>query len=165
MLAAELLDKLRALMASHDALNNFYNEWPHAASLQASLPVSGIVPKAAKVEWVKTITKCHIGNGYGNRGGVDVNADTYYQGYIAVFGEQEVIIFLQSFSDPAFTVDFARPQADARARALITSFKAKTRNVHVVRALDALLAQPPNLLRSATLVTKFKEALANLPKV
>lgn len=117
VLAPELLDKLRSLMAAHNSLNNFYNEWPHAASLQASLPASGVVPRAARVEWVKTITKCHIGNGYGNRGGVDVNADSYYQSYIAGFGEQDVVIFLQSFSDSAFTVDLGRPQADARARA------------------------------------------------
>ncbi len=79
VLAGELLDKLRSLVAAHNGMNNFYNEWPHAASLEESLPVSGIIPKAARLEWVRTITKCHIGNGYGNRGGVDVSADDYYQ--------------------------------------------------------------------------------------
>jgi hypothetical protein len=164
VLAGELLDKLRSLLAAHNGMNNFYNEWPHAASLQASLPVSGIIPKAARLEWVKTITKCHIGNGFGNRGGVDVSADNYYRRYIENFGEREVVQFLRLFDDPAFTVDFARPVADSRARTLITSFKGKTRNIHVIRALDALLAQPPNLLRNVTIVTKFKEAVSNLPK-
>jgi hypothetical protein len=60
VLAGELLDKLRGLLAAHNGINNFYNEWPHAASLEASLPVSGIIPTAARVEWVKVITRCQI---------------------------------------------------------------------------------------------------------
>jgi hypothetical protein len=164
VLAGELLDKLRGLLAAHNGMNNFYNEWPHAASLASSLPVSGIIPNAARLEWVKVVTKCHIGNGYGSRGGVDQSADSYYQSYIANFGEREIVQFLRLFEDPEFTVDFSRPQADARARSLVASFKAKTKNVHVIRALDALLAQPENLLRSVTVVTKFKDALKNLPK-
>jgi hypothetical protein len=39
VLAGELLDKLRSLNAAHNGMNNFYNEWPHAASLTSSLPV------------------------------------------------------------------------------------------------------------------------------
>jgi hypothetical protein len=164
VLAGELLDKLRSLLAAHNGINNFYNEWPHAASLQASVPVSGIIPKAARVEWVKVITKCHIGNGYGNKGGVDVSADSYYQQYVSAFAEQEINTFVRLFNDPAFTVDFDRPQADVRARALISYFKTKTANIHLLRALDVLLAQPPNHLRGVILVTKFKEATANLLK-
>jgi len=59
VLAGDLLDKLRSLMAAHNGMNNFYNEWPHAQSLESALPVSGIVPKAARLEWVRTITQCH----------------------------------------------------------------------------------------------------------
>ena len=53
---------------------------------------------------------------------------------------------------------------DQRARLLITGFKDKTQNAHVRRALDALLAQPAELLTRVTVVTKFKQAIANLPK-
>jgi hypothetical protein len=126
--------------------------------------VSGIVPNAAKLEWVKTITKCHIGNGFGNRGGVDTSADVSYQKYISAFGEREVVMFLRLFEDPTFTGDFSKTKADERARALITAFKEKTTNVHVLRALDALLAQPAELLDKVKMVTKFKQAMAYLPK-
>jgi hypothetical protein len=164
VLAIELLDKLRSLMAAHNGMNNFYNEWPHAQGLESALPVNGVVPNAARVEWVKTITRCHIGNGYGNRGGVDTSADVHYQRYIANFGEREIVIFLRLFEDPAFTTDFHRPQADARARNLIDSFKAKSKNVYVRTALDSLLAMPKELLAKASTVTKFKSAVASLPK-
>jgi len=164
VLAIELLDKLRSLMSAHNGMNNFYNEWPHAQGLESALPVNGVVPNAARLEWVKTITKCHIGNGFGNRGGVDTSADVYYQRYMGNFGEREVVLFLRLFEDPAFTADFGRPQADARARGLIDSFKTKSKNVYVLTALDVLLAQPANLLAKAPVVTKFKTASTNLPK-
>ncbi len=35
-LAIELLDKLRSLMAAHNGMNNFYNEWPHAQTLESA---------------------------------------------------------------------------------------------------------------------------------
>ena len=164
VLAGELLDKLRNLNAAHNAMNNFYNEWPHATSLAASVPVSGVVPRAARLEWVKTITKCHIGNGQGYYGGVDTTADRQYRSYIEQFGEAETVLFLRLFDDPDFTVDFDSRVAHRRAQALATDLKNRAKNIHVIRALDAVLAQPEGTLRKLSTVTKFKEALANLPK-
>lgn len=164
VLAGELLDKLRSLHTAHNGMNNFYNEGPHAQALQSSLPVTGIVPRAAQSEWVKVIVKCHLGNGLGYYGGVDTTADRYYQSYIAAFGEREVIQFLRSFSDPDFTVDCDSTKVHRRAMALVGDFKGKTRNVHVLKALDAVLAQPDGTLRKMATVTKFKEAVANIPK-
>ena len=142
VLASELLDKLRSLNAAHNGINNFYNEWPHAESLASSLPVSGVVPRAARLEWVKVITKCHIGNGHGYYEGVDTSADREYRRYIAGFGEPDVVEFLRLFEVPEFTVDFDSPKAHRRAQALAAALKDKTKNVHVERALDVLLAQP-----------------------
>jgi hypothetical protein len=164
VLAGELLDKLRSLNAAHNGMNNFYNEWPHAESLASSLPVSGVVPRAARIEWVKVITKCHIGNGHGYREGVDESADQYYQRYIAAFGEAEVLEFLRLFEAPDFTVDFDSLKAHRRAQALAAALKDKSKNVHVQRALDVLLAQPEGTLRKLPIVAKFKDALKNLPK-
>jgi hypothetical protein len=164
VLAGELLDKLRSLNAAHNGMNNFYNEWPHAASLASSLPVSGVVPRAAHVEWVKVITKCHIGNGHGYREGVDSTADGHYQRYIAGFSEAEVVQFLKLFEDSDFTVDFGSPKADQRARALATALREKTKNILVRRAIDVLLAQTEGTLRKLPIATKFQEAVKSLPK-
>jgi hypothetical protein len=164
VLAGELLDKLRSLHTAHNGMNNFYNEGPHAQGLQSSLPPNGIVPRAAQLEWVKVIVKCHLGNGLGYYEGVDTTADRYYQHYIANFGEREIAQFLLSFSDPDFTVDFDSAKVHNRAMGLATAFKAKTKNVHMLKALDAVLAQPVGTLRKIASVTKFKEAIANIPK-
>ncbi len=151
-------------MAAHNGMNNFYNEGPHAKSLTSSLPVSGIVPRAAEQEWIKTIAKCHIGNGLGYREGVDSTADYYYNQYIEGFGEGAVVIFLRLFNDPDFTVDFEMAKADRRAKALAARLTDKTKNVHIIRALNLVIAQPEGTLRKIPIVTKFKEALQNLPK-
>ena len=164
VLAGELLDKLRNLHAAHNGMNNFYNEGPHAQSLQSSLPPNGIVPRAAQSEWVKVIVKCHLGNGLGYYAGVDTTADRYYRDYIANFGEREIAQFLLSFSDPDFTVDFDSAKVHKRGMALATTFKAKSNNIHILKALDAVLAQPEGTLRKLASVTKFKEAVANIPK-
>ena len=164
VLAGEMLDKLRSLNAAHNGMNNFYNEWPHAASLESSIPVSGIIPRAARVEWVKVITKCHIGNGHGFREGVDTTADRCYQRYISGFSEKEVVQFLRLFEDPDFTVDFDSPKADRRARALATALRDKTKNIYVQRAIDVLSAQPVETLRKLPMVTKFQAAMKDVPK-
>lgn len=164
VLAGDLLDKLRGLMAAHNGLNNFYNEGPHAKTLASSIPVSGIIPRAATQEWVKVICKCHIGNGYGYREGVDTTADGYYLQYVEGLGEADVVTFLRLFNDPDFTVDFEMAKADKRAKALVKRLKDKTKNAHVLRALDLVFAQPEGTLRKISIVTKFKEALQNLPR-
>src|SRR5438132_14196713 len=51
-LAGELIDRLSTLKSVHFGTNNFYNEYPHARSLEQSLPVSGAVPRAARLLWV-----------------------------------------------------------------------------------------------------------------
>jgi hypothetical protein len=48
--------------------------------------------------------------------------------------------------------------------ALAARFKTKTRNVYIIKALDVLSAQPEGTLRKISNVTKFKEAVANVPK-
>ncbi len=165
VLTGELLDKLRNLMAAHNGMNNFYNEGPHAKSLAASLPPSGIIPKAAELEWVKTIAKCHIGNGRGYREGVDSTADVYYDQYIDGFAEGAVVIFLRLFNDPDFTVDFEMAKADRRVRVLAERLKTKTKNPLIIRALNLVIAQPEGTLRKLNAVTKFKEALQSLQKM
>jgi len=107
--------------------------------------------------------KCHLGNGLGYYGGVDTTADRYYQLYISRFGEREIAQFVRSFSDPDFTVDFDSAVVHGRGMKLAATFKARVKNVYIIRALDAMLSQPVGTLRKLATVTKFKEAVANLP--
>lgn len=95
---------------------------------------------------------------------MDTTADRFYQAHIGSFGEGEIAQFLRSFSDPDFTVDLDSRKPHSRAMALAARFKTKTRNVYIIKALDVLSAQPEGTLRKISNVTKFKEAVANVPK-
>jgi hypothetical protein len=75
-----------------------------------------------------------------------------------------VVQFLKLFEDPAYTVDLGETKADRRARALASTLRQKTKNIHVHRGIDVLLAQPQGALRRLANITKFKEAVENLPE-
>lgn len=163
VLTVELLDKLRTLYQVHVAWNNFYNEWPHAQALSSSLPPSGVVPRAARSEWVKVISMCFIGNGMGYRDGVDHNAVPFYTAFINAFGEAEIVELIHLFADDGFTDDLHMPKADHRARMLLNHLKGMTSNVLIKSAIDVILNHPQQLLKKVGITTAYRTAIQNLP--
>lgn len=164
-LSGELLDKLKVLRRVHFGMNNFYNEYPHAKSLQSSLPPNNQVPRAARTEWVKVIGLCYMGNGNGYREGVDESALPYYEAYIDDFSEAEVVEFLRLMSDPEFLTDVTRSKPDRRIRDLAGILKTKTKHIHVNKALDLLIDAPAKTLYGLHGTASFKEAMKYLPQV
>jgi hypothetical protein len=161
VLVAELLEKLRALRSAHNGGNNFYNEWPHAKDLESSLPISGMVPRAARLEWVRVLVQCWVGNGLGYRDGVDEAAVPHYHAHLVTFGEAEIVTLLWLMDDPDFTVDLHRSKTATRLQRLVADFKTKTNNVHILRALDVIVQSPVPGKVGPT--TEYKGALASLP--
>jgi hypothetical protein len=64
-IAIEITSALDALLAAHNGWNNFYNEPSPARLLQSFVPASGNIPDSVSGKYVKVLTMCHIGNGYG----------------------------------------------------------------------------------------------------
>jgi hypothetical protein len=163
-LAGELLEKLETLRRVHFSLDNFYNEHPHAKALKTSLPPSGEVPRAARPSWVKVVSICYVGNGYGRRKGVDEAAEPYYREYVENFSEAEVIEFLHLMSDVEFTSVLDRPAPDRRVRELARILKGTGENVHIQVALDAIIKGPERKLGNINEVGEFKRAISFVPK-
>jgi len=163
-LATELTEKLDALRSVHFAFNNFYNEYPHAKGLESSLPITGIVPRAARTSWIRIICICYIGNGMGYREGVDENALPYYKKHIASFTESEVIQFLHLMSDVEFTSAFASTKPDKRVRMLARDLKQKSGNIHIQKALDLIIGAPQGKLDTVSATSPYKEAIKFIPK-
>jgi hypothetical protein len=163
VLTLELLEKLRALRAAHFSWNNFYLEWPHAASLASSLPVNGRIPQPVLYEFVKTIGVCAMGNGKGYRGGVDTAAMPHYTSYMERFADREIVEFVRCFADDEFTVDLFAETPDARARQLLVYFRSKTSNILIQRAIDIIHAHPARLLSKVGIVTGYRDAVLALP--
>lgn len=162
-LAGELIEKLENLYRSHFGANNFYNEYPHAKSLNDSLPATGKIPRAARAMWVKVIAICYVGNGYGYRQGVDEQALPYYQNYVNNFTEGETIEFIKLFFEPEFSSPLSRSTPDRRVRDLATILKSKHTNVHLQRALDLIITAPAKTLYGLYNTTDFKSVIPHLP--
>lgn len=158
-LGAELIEKLQHLRAAHYGTNNFYNEYPDAQAIAKSLPKAGI-PDSARHDFVKVITTCFVGNGYGYREGVDENALPYYNEFIKRFGDTDIVIFFSLFSDHEFTGDMGRTKTDRRAINLCKAFRERTKNVLLQEALDVVIESPA--VQNVYRTSKYKQAMAKV---
>lgn len=160
-LAGELIEKLENLHRAHFGKDNFYNEYPHVQALDSSLPKTGKIPRAALLMWVKVISICYIGNGYGYREGVDEQAFPFYEDYVKKFTEEESFEFVKLFSDPEFVESLKRTAPDKRVRELASTLKNKHPNVHLQRALDLIISAPAKTLHKLSDTTEFKRVNFN----
>jgi hypothetical protein len=160
-LATELLEKLQGLKTTHFEWNNFYNEYSYAKSISESLPASGI-PIAVRKIFVKVICICWVGNGKGIRHGIDERAFPFYNQFLERFGVNEVVDFLNLFSDSEFVYDFDLVKTDARVKELAKYFKSKTTDVHINRALDVIISFPVKFLHKLPTDTRYKDAMKHV---
>ena len=142
--------QLQDLKSVHYDTNNFYNEYNPAVAIQSSLPANNQIPRAVKVDFVKVISICYIGNGLGYREGVCESALPYYKQYIQLFKDDEVIIFLKSLKDIDFQNSLSSPKQEARAKKMLNFMLAKTS----VPALKELLNDVLNFKGSIAKVSK-----------
>jgi len=158
-LTTELIEKLQNLRTAHYGMNNFYNEYTHALSINQSLPETSI-PKGAKKDFVKIVSICFAGNGLGYKEGVDERALPYYQNFINKFYEDEIKIFLELFSDHEFVSDFKSKKVIRRVKQLSQNLLEKTENLFLKKALQLIIDSPRIDKISDT--TAFKEVLSNI---
>ncbi len=162
-LAGEIIEILENLSRSHFGSNNFYNEYPHAKALDNSLPPNGNVPRAARAMWVKVLSICFVGNGFGYRQGVDESALPYYRKHINNFNEFEITDFIKLFGDAEFSLPEGMLKPDARVRELANILKLKTSNTHIHKSLDLIIQSPHLTAHKVQSTTAFKNSLIYLP--
>ena len=95
-LAAEMSTALENLMTAHQGWNNFYAEPAPARLLHRLVPKSGDVPRAVLAKYVKTLTMCRIGNGFG----VSWVALGRYNDLLARFSDYQIRQFINLLHDP-----------------------------------------------------------------
>lgn len=162
-LAGEIIEILENLSRAHFSPQNFYNEYPHAKSLDNSLPPSGTVPRAARSMWVKVLSICFVGNGYGYREGVDESALPHYKEHIENFSEPEIVDFIKLFGDPEFTSPLARSKPDERVRQLANLLMGKTSNTHIQKSISLIVSAPNTTIHKLHTTSTFKRSLEYLP--
>lgn len=157
-LSAELMEKLQNLKTVHFEVNNFYNEYSHAKSIEESIPNGG-VPRSVRKLFVKVVCICYCGNGKGYKNGVDENALLYYKKFIENFTVDDIKEFLNLFSDNEFISDLNTEKADKRMRILAAKIKTTTTNVHINKCLDVITVFPNCLLPKIASDSTYKAAL------
>ena len=155
-LAAELIEKTQELKTIHFELNNFYNEYAHAKGIELSLPDNGTIPKAAKNEFVKVISICFVGNGLGYRDGTCEAAIPYYEKYIGLFNEDDIIQFIKILKDPEFIMAITGVKQDRRIRILINILLRKTRNSQIREILEYILKMPTQRIADVSKTSEYK---------
>jgi len=158
-LASELIEKIQNLRTAHYSSNNFYNEYPHAESINESLPTSNI-PSAAKRDFVKVISICYIGNGLGYYEGVDKRALPFYNSFINRFQDDEIKIFISLFKDHEFINDLDKIKTINRAKQLVNLLIEKTENTFLLRLLNII--KNSSRIDKVADTTEYKEALSNI---
>jgi hypothetical protein len=98
-LVVEMNNAINLLQNAHFAFYNFYNEPPYAKLLYKYVPPNGIIPEQVVTEYVKTITLCIIGNGYG----VCREAFSIYNNLLNKFTDSEIKEFVKLFLDTDFS--------------------------------------------------------------
>ncbi len=79
----------RQLMATHQAMDNFYNERAFAERLQR-LSSGQQIPETVRNEFVESVVTCSVGNQYGTAN----SADVFYIAMIKDFSPREVQVLL-----------------------------------------------------------------------
>ncbi len=94
--AVDMSDALDVLDAAHTGFNNFYNELAPARRVAELAGDQGDVPESIRSRYVRTITGCFLGNGYG----VSSAAAFHYEKMLKAFSPGDAGIALRLFMDP-----------------------------------------------------------------
>ena len=138
-LVAEMSNVINLLQNAHFAFYNFYNEPPYARLLCKYIPANGMIPEQVVAEYVKTITLCAIGNGYG----VCREAFSIYNGLINKYTDSEIKEFVKLFLDIDFSNRLRFDSCINSYRHYCTILKKRTVN-EKIRAIIAYIDKQTN---------------------
>lgn len=133
--AAEMSELITNLEAAHYGFNNFHNEPAHARALARYVPETGEIPRAIRGRYVKILTMCRIGNGYG----ISNAALGYYDRMISRFQEQEIFEAAKLPLDAEFSSRLQFPSCRKNYIELLIALKTRVTNVQLRSAIDVAL--------------------------
>jgi hypothetical protein len=155
----EMYQSIKLLRNAHFNFNNFYNEAPYARMLRKYVPENGNIPKEVRSEYVKTLTLCFIGNGWG----VAWNAYPIYNELFNKFTDKELRVLVSLFKDTEFSSRMQFGDCREAYRNCLKVVNDRTSNETVKRLIKYIFeqtdAQLPNLVKTTeynNLIKKLK---------
>jgi len=144
---------IQNLYSAHTNINNFHNEPPHARLLMKYIPDSGEIPKELRYTYVKTVTMCAIGNGYGVS---NMAYNSYYESMLEKFQDKELYAFCSLPKDREFSSRLKLADCKDNYKKLSLKFKGRTSNTKILTILELIENTNNDQLQNIGKTTIFK---------
>jgi len=154
-LALEISAAVDTLMSVHNGWYNFYNEPTPARQLQRLVPASGEVPGAIVKKYIKTLTMCRIGNGYG----ISRAAQPIYDDLIGRFADKHVFWFINLVRDAEVASRLQFSACAQQYQALATQLEKRVVNPQLKQALSFIVGFPSDKLSNIKGDIRFQRIL------
>ncbi|MCC6545652.1 hypothetical protein IT570_00680 [Candidatus Sumerlaeota bacterium] len=141
-LAVEIGTAVDSLYSAHQGWSNFSREVAPARALSRLIPANGAVPHSVEAKYVKVLTLCRIGNGYG----VSNAAVPFYDELISKWQDRHIRIFTRLPYDREFLSRLQSTSCGQEYAALATRIKTQAVNTEINRGLDKIISFPPNAM-------------------
>jgi hypothetical protein len=158
--ALEITAALDLLRITHNGWNNFHNELAPAKILQSFIPLSGNIPGSVAQKYVKILTMCKIGNGYG----VSQSAEPIYDNLIARWQDPQISSFIHLILDPEVRSRLQFDLCNRSYQTLAKSFHENATNPNTKEALEFIMNVSAHTLHKIGNDSRFKTILSTLKK-
>lgn len=149
----EMSQAIQDLYSAHIGYNNFHNEPSHVRILRRYIPETGKVPKELLFKYVKTISMCSIGNGFG----VSEAAYPYYLELLNLFQDLEILYFCYLPKISEFSSRLQLKDCQIRFKGIVEMFKPRTANPKCQTLLELYSGTANNSLRNLPSTAEFND--------
>ena len=129
--ASEMSEAVDNLMQAHNGWHNFYNEPTPARILHRLVPSDGNIPTAVMHKYVKVLTMCSIGNGFG----VSWAATNYYEDLLSRFADVHIAVFINLLDDPEVASRLQFGNCVTRYKSLVAKLKGRAVRPRIIETL------------------------------
>jgi hypothetical protein len=157
-IAIEITSALDTLLTAHNGWHNFYNEPSPARLLQSFVPANGNIPDSVSGKYVKVLTMCYMGNGYG----VSSGAEPIYSNLINRWQDNQISQFIRLTCDPEIASRLQFTPCQNRYHKLASELVNQATHPNVKQALEFITYFPIEKLNKIGYDSRFQDTLKTL---
>lgn len=154
----EMDQALENLFSVHNGYNNFHNETPHARLLYSYVSPTGIIPQQINHTYVKVLTMCSIGNGYG----VSEGALIYYKELLARFKEEQIREYIKLLGDSDVNSRLQFSSCAKNFKEIASEFLPRVTNIGIQNVLQIIIDSSTKKIDKLGKETEFRSLLKQL---
>jgi hypothetical protein len=157
-LALEVSTALDALLTAHNGWDNFHHEGPHAQRLKSLIPASGEVANNVVRKYVKVLTMCRIGNGYG----VSWNGRPIYDELIIRWQDRHIALFVGLATDIEVASRLSLTKCAHNYKDLAKKLEVNATNAQLKAIIDFIKDFPNDKMGSLAKDARYQKMLQDL---